>query len=218
MSEQMKWKRVFIKAAIGGALLVAVCGALAFHMGVLGENFRPITEHQCYRSGQMTLDSLNEHVHALGLKSVINLRGVCADDWYKREVEYCSAHQIAHVDFKIDPVRLPRPEVVLDMIRYFKAAEYPLILHCRNGADRSGLAATLYRITKEKEGVDSALQKEVNWHCGHVRTTKNDAAERFFELYRRTGNGESFESWAENTYPKCYTSVGPYGSADKTTP
>jgi hypothetical protein len=201
-----------IGIAVAGLLLFAGFG-LAYHMGLLGENFRTISSHQCYRSGQMTPESLRNHVDALGVKCVVNLRGLCTDEWYKNEIEFCRSHNISHVDFKLDPVRLPRPEVAKELIEHFKTGTYPMLMHCRNGMDRSGLAATLYLIIKENETVDAAIDKQLSWHCGHIRTSKNDAAERFFELYRKTGAGESLEKWVQDSYVRIYEKVGPYGGA-----
>ena len=197
---------VFLTLAIAGV-------ATAAYMGVLGENFREVRAQQCYRSGQMTPDSLQNHIRDLKLGCVVNLRGFCNEQWYTEEIKICEANHVTHVDFKIDPVRLPRPEVVHEMIDRFKSGPAPLLLHCRNGVDRTGLAATLYEIVVDHKDVRDAVAVQLSWQKGHIRSSKNDAAERFFELYEKTGDGKPIESWVDNGYPEIYKSIGPYGSA-----
>ncbi len=188
---------------------------MAAYIGVLGENFREVSAGNCYRSGQMTTESLQEHIRKLKIGSVVNLRGACKETWYENELKLCEDNQVAHVDFKIDPVRLPRSEVLHEMIRCFKTSPRPLVLHCRNGCDRTGLAAALYEIVIDQKSVHEAVAVQLSWRNGHFRSSKNDAAERFFELYEKHGNGASLEAWIDNGYAAIYKSIGPYGSAGK---
>lgn len=208
-----RFRKILIVCGVS-FLIVAMTGlGAAAYMGVLGENFREVRAEQCYRSGQMTPDSLQKHLRELKIGCVVNLRGVCTETWYDDEVKICEANHVTHVDFKIDPVRLPRPEVVHEMIQRFKSGPAPLLLHCRNGVDRTGLAATLYEIVVDHKDVRDAVAVQLSWRKGHIRSSKNDAAERFFELYEKNGNGKSIESWVDDGYPAIYTSIGPYGSA-----
>lgn len=205
------WKLV----AVSFLILVGVGLSFAFYIGALGENFREVSAGNCYRSGQMSTESLQEHIRTLKVACVVNLRGMCKETWYDNEIKLCENNHVAHADFKIDPVRLPRPEVLHEMIQCFKQNPRPLLLHCRNGCDRTGLAATLYEIVVDKKGVRDAMAVQLSWRNGHIRSSKNDAAERFFELYEKNGGGKNIEDWIDNGYPAIYTSIGPYGSESK---
>jgi hypothetical protein len=200
-------------------LLVAGCAiSFFYYIGVIGENFRVISPARCYRSAQLSLPALQKHIDDDHIGCVVNLRGFCKDDWYEKEVALCKRSNVAHADFKIDPVRLPRPEVLHDLVAQLKAGPYPILMHCRNGVDRTGLAATLYEIVVDRKPVDEALASELTWRYGHFRSSKNDAAERFFALYRDSQNGQSVEAWIEQSYPEKYKSLGPYGGGATTAP
>lgn len=201
-----KWKAV----VIGVLTLLAAMFGLAEYMGLLGENFREINA-KCYRSGQLSTESLESHIHQQHIGCVINLRGFCKEPWYEKELKVCAANHVEHADFKIDPVRLPRPEVLHDLIHCFKTNTPSLLMHCRNGSDRTGLAATLYEMVMDKKSVQNAVDMELSWRYGHFRSSKNDAAERFFELYEKNSGGADIETWIDTSYPALYASVGPYG-------
>src|SRR4051794_32745800 len=68
----------------GLALLVVLAGE---GLRVLvGPNFHAIVPHRCYRSGQPTADALEGMVRALGVRTVVNLRGPNDKaDWYREE-------------------------------------------------------------------------------------------------------------------------------------
>jgi hypothetical protein len=195
-------------------ILGAVVVAFLYFIGVIGENFREIEAGRCYRSAQLSTTALEKHIKDQHIGCVVNLRGACKEDWYEKEISLCAQDNVVHADFKFDPVRLPRPEVLHDLLERFKTGPYPILMHCRNGVDRTGLAAVLYNVVANRMSLADSLGAQLSWRYGHFRTSKNDAAERFFTLYRDNQHGQSVEEWIDATYPAIYKSIGPYGDAN----
>jgi protein tyrosine/serine phosphatase len=204
--------RRFRFVLIGVAAFLFAAAMLAWHMGFIGENFRAITPGRCYRSAQLSESGLRARAASEKLQSVVNLRGFCNSDWHDAELALCRELNVQHFDFKLDPERLPKPEVVRDLIRRFKAGPYPMLLHCRNGADRTSLAAVLYVIVVEGKSIREALAAQLNWHFGHIRSSSSDSPERFFYLYEETAEGLDIADWVEAVYPAHYARLGAYGS------
>ena len=81
------------------------------------------------------------------------------------------------------------------------ALDYPAVMHCKSGADRAGLAATLYLILHEGRPVREAVG-QLSARYGHFRFAKTGILDAFFALYRREGEpkGLDFLTWVETEY------------------
>lgn len=203
-----------IAGAVGGCTLVLgiIALGLCWYMGVFGENFRPIEANKAYRSGQVTPESLRKHIKEDNIKCVVNLRGHSRSQWYTSELQTCQEAGIEHDDIKFDPNYLPSPDILKKLMDRFQAGPYPMLMHCRAGADRSGLGSTLYAMLVEHKPLDEAMADEMTWRKGHV---KSDSGDRFLELFRTRGNGQDIKDWILNTYPEIYKSENQESYLDK---
>ena len=187
---------------------LAVLGIVGWRSGdiLLGRNLDTITAGQAYRSAQLSGPTLSKEIAVLGLRSVINLRGSHpADEWYRDEIATCHAAGIAHYDVRMSATRLPEPETVALLIRTFRETPRPFLVHCKSGADRTGLATTLWLIMNGEEPSKAAFHGLTWWH-GHIPIGRTRAMDRVLRLYRETGQGMSFEQWARNVYPAVFLS------------
>ena len=83
------------------------------------------------------------------------------------------------------------------VIRIFRTAKHPLLMHCQGGADRSGFGAVVYRLVILKDPLDEALAGFSVWH-GHLE--RDTPLDKLFDAYRDEANGRSFEQWYERDY------------------
>ena len=189
----------------GTAFLFLSGGTLLFfwYGGLLGSNFREVEPAKCYRSGQMSADELDKTIKQYGIKSVLNLRGEARAAWYKDETALCTFSGVKHVDLHFRLGELPHPDVLKELVAQLEGGPFPVLFHCRNGADRTGMASVLYEMVVKKRPFEEA-QSQMSWQQGHIDAGKAGCMDRFFDLYRQTGTGHDIKDWIVKTYPEVY--------------
>jgi protein tyrosine/serine phosphatase len=124
--------------------LVLVAGAEAARTA-FGSNFHTVTAGRCYRSAQPSPADLRVLAHTLGVRTVVNLRGVCDDEaWYHAERATAAELGLEFVDAGLWSGRQPYVDEFRDLIRALTDHPEPILLHCASGSDRSGFAAAVY--------------------------------------------------------------------------
>lgn len=198
-------KRSVMKRALVGTAAVAVATlGFLFFIGVLG-NFRVVDAGKCYRSEQLKPQAIKDAIQSHGIKSVINLRGERSNDaWYKGELAACVDEHVDHADFDIGLGALPKPEVLQRLVEKIEAGPYPILLHCRSGSDRTGLASAFYVHLVEKKPLAEAEAEQVTWRYGHFNLGKARSINSFFDLYHATSGGKPLREWLYQTYPDEY--------------
>lgn len=199
----MKLKRSLRRLAILFiSLLVPVLG-FTWYTGVLGDNFRVVEPGRFYRSGQMDPEDLSETLKRWGIKSVINLRGAHPDDeWYAREVEACRALGVEHVSLRFSAKKLPPPDEVLKLIDRYERGPYPMLVHCFQGADRTGLACTLWQFLVQGKPLAEAREAQLTWHYGYLGLFGTEHMGRFLDLY--SGSDLPLREWVDTKYRVLY--------------
>ena len=75
-----------------------------------------------------------------GIRTVVNLRGerLCGSFWLEQQA--CARHGIALVNFSVRSRAAPSHKELRGARELFERIEYPMLMHCKSGADRAGLA------------------------------------------------------------------------------
>lgn len=194
------WQR----ALAASTLLATLVLTLLWWVGVLGGNVREVVPGRFYRSAQLSGSTLKNVLVGQGIRSVINLRGPRTEGFYRSETQVCRELGVAHYDVSLGATHLPKPEEMRRLLDDLDRASRPIMVHCEGGADRAGLAATLYENVYEGVPLDRAESEQLTWRYGHLAFTKSRAMDRFFDLYRQTSAGKGLRSWIESTYPSIY--------------
>ena len=138
---------------------------------------------------------------AMGINTIVNLRGNrdCAS--YLLEVAACRRHGIELIDFPIRSREPPSRETLHALKPLFAPIRRPVLFHCKVGADRAGIMAALYLLVIEDAAVEVA-QRQLSWRFGHVRYSRAGILDQFLEDYRlhHAQTGEDFLSWVDTTY------------------
>jgi protein tyrosine phosphatase (PTP) superfamily phosphohydrolase (DUF442 family) len=102
------------------------------------------------------------------LASILNLRGGSfKDSWYAAEVRTAEAAGVAFYDLPLNATRRPTRRELLQLIDTLDRCTYPLLIHCKAGADRTGLASAIYLMTHCGETPRQALRSFTFYHS-HV--------------------------------------------------
>lgn len=215
----MRLVRHLMRAALAGLL------ALALLVGYLGwlqwtGNFHPVVPGEVYRSAQVTPASLQAFRAETGIRSILNLRGPHAGaPWYDREVATAEELGIAHFDFAMSDRRVLPPGDIARLVALMRDAPKPLLIHCKAGADRTGLAAALY--LAEIAGVAAErAEGQLSIRYGHVGIPEVSIAwpmNQTWEAFERGARRVSLATGRDNFAPPVTHSrqVGALSTAPK---
>lgn len=188
-----------------GSLTLLLC--FAFSIGVLGDNFHPIVPGRVYRSDQVNPHHLEELIRRYHLRTVISLRGGKEGDrWYRGETAVCERLGVLHSSVSLRATALPPPRQLRAFLQLLDRSPYSVLFHCRGGADRSGLAATLYLNLYAHVPLWKALEQQLTWRYGHFRGPAGAMVD-FFELYRHTAAGLGLREWIGHRNPQLYRAL-----------
>lgn len=130
-------------------------------------NFHTVVEGQLYRSAQPDRARLLSYVRSHGIRTIVNLRGAQPGvEWYDEERTAALEARVDIVDFGMSASELLPPERLADLVTLLRDLPKPILIHCRTGADRTGLASLLYAY--EVAGVDEeSAETQLSPYFGH---------------------------------------------------
>jgi protein tyrosine/serine phosphatase len=198
-----KYSKKLLVPLIFGAIAAITLTPL-WYIGRLGDNFRVVTSGKCYRSGQMNYKDLCETISRYKIKTIINLRGANKGPWYNEELKAADNYGVEHVDIKLNAKKLPSPMKLSNLLKILHNSPYPILIHCRAGSDRSGLACSIYRNVIEDVPLDIAVKEQLTWRYGHISIGPAHAMDEFFDLYQQTNKGKGLARWITEDYPSLY--------------
>lgn len=184
-------------------ILLAVFVLLSLGYLAVRDNFHAVIPGEVYRSAQLSTGKLEEVVRENGIRTIINLRPVHDhSNWYPAEVETADALGVNHIT--IGMLRSSaRVDNVLSIYETLETVEEPVLLHCRSGIDRTGLASAMSLLMRGEHTPEEAAE-QVNWRYGAVADT---IGRPFLDQYRdwlaaedAMHTPEVFESWLYDDY------------------
>jgi len=178
-----------------------------FYDVLFGRNLHEVIAGRVYRCAQPSGRDLENLVRAYAVRTVINLRG-CSPlvSYYLEESRADHSLDLQQEDVFFSAYRLPSAKEVRRLVEILDRAEYPVVLHCRRGSDRTGLAAAI-ALLLQTDATPEAAQRQLALRFGHVAVGRPASLDGFFDLYRqwlgRTGRPHTrvrFRDWLENHY------------------
>lgn len=155
---------------------------------------------EAWRSAQPAPHHVSRFARA-GIRTIVNLRGErqCGSYWLEQKA--CERHGIKLVNFQIRSRAAPTREELEGAKRLFDEIEYPMLMHCKSGADRAGLMSVLYRFLREGVPLTEA-KKELSLRYGHIRQAHTGILDYFFEKYIEDNavRPMPFFQWVETVY------------------
>lgn len=144
------------------------------------------------------------HIHWAakhGVKTVINLRGDQSFGTRWLEERACAHHGVKLVDLTLRSRSAPEREEFRVARQTIEKAVFPILLHCKSGADRAGLMSAL--VLHHRHGVPIAeAKKQLALRYGHVRQADTGVLDYVFDRYL-ADNAKSpigFWDWVDTVY------------------
>ncbi|MFK8139243.1 MAG: dual specificity protein phosphatase family protein [Bdellovibrionales bacterium] len=151
----MRFKLLFLLTFVGSSFAIADSNQ---NLGILGPNFHSVEEGRFYRSAQLNPREFRKYIARHGIKTVINLRGVSEKKWWVEESEVLSELDVVHINIKMSARRLPHREDLIKLLESYESAQYPILIHCEGGADRTGEASAIYQMLYMNKTKEEALK------------------------------------------------------------
>jgi protein tyrosine phosphatase (PTP) superfamily phosphohydrolase (DUF442 family) len=136
-----------------------------------------------------------------GIKSVLNLRGALHQSPYKFEAEACARLGLPLVVVPMSARQAPNALAVLALIDAFESMPRPILVHCKSGADRTGLAGAIWLLVIEGRPLAEA-RRQLSPRFLHFRWSKTGILDRFLDAYeQRLAQGPiAFPDWVRTEY------------------
>jgi predicted protein tyrosine phosphatase len=191
----------------------------------VGRNWHVVLPGRVYRSAQLSEAALEQMAARYGIRTVVNLRG-CGypEPWYVHECRATHHIGLGQEDVSFSAGRYPSRTELRRLLEVIDNAEYPLVLHCRRGSDRTGMAAAIILLLQPGVGLAEA-RRQLGPRYGHFRIARTSYLDDFFDLYedwlRRQDQEHSpaaLRDWLLNHYrgghcscafERCPRSLGP---------
>lgn len=165
-------------------------------------NFAAVVPGRLYRANHPLPGALRRAVRHHGIRTVINLRGKredCGADRLSRNE--AARLGLVHHDLALESRGAPHRDRLVRLIELFRTAPEPILLHCKSGADRTGLAAGVWLAITGAAPAESAAQLSLRF--GHFRHSRTGILDAFFALwaaFRRDHPEVAFETWLADHY------------------
>lgn len=165
-------------------------------------NWGVVEPGRLYRSNHPLPWQLDAAKRRLGLRSVLNLRGhrqACGSDALGRA--RAAELGIIHADAPFESRGAPHRDRILRLAELLPTLPEPLLIHCKSGADRTGLVAGIWLLLQGRP-VEAATD-QLHWRFGHVAASKTGILDAFFARYaafQRENGPKPFLDWVREDY------------------
>jgi len=169
----------------------------------LFRNFYALSNN-AYRSNHPSPRFIKKLHKKQGVKTIISMRRADTTGAYLLEKEACDKYGITLINHPMSSRSLPDVDKVLQAKQILETAEYPILIHCKSGADRAGMMSVFYQLFIEKKSIDESL-KQLSMKYGHFRWAETGKLDYFFDDYlafKAKNPGTEFLDWLENHYDK----------------
>lgn len=137
---------------------------------------------------------------AMGAASVLSLRGSTSLP-SRIEAAACAELGLTFRALEMRATKLPQPEALLGLLDALREMPKPMVIHCKSGSDRTGLAATLYLHVFKGVPLEEA-RKQLRLRYIHNARGKAGIVHLLLDAYAtaHAETGIGFEEWVRTAY------------------
>jgi protein tyrosine phosphatase (PTP) superfamily phosphohydrolase (DUF442 family) len=207
-SFRLKGLRLSKTAMAKGMALAVVAMFVAECLRIfVGSNFNNVVVGKCYRSGQPTAAFLETVQRTHGIRSIVNLRDENIDaPWYQEEKSAAERLGIQLINAGLASTEQPPEEDFHKFVTAMRDAPEPVLIHCANGNDRTGLASAVYLLMRTDTPMKEA-RGQLSLRYGHISWSKAACLGRILDSYENwlaaTGkvhSADHFYQWGITEY------------------
>jgi protein tyrosine phosphatase (PTP) superfamily phosphohydrolase (DUF442 family) len=197
-------KRVILRGLLLATLVMVVAECLRIFVG---NNFYAVVPGNCYRSAQPTPAVLESLQRTHGIRAILNLRDENEDQpWYQREKQTAERLGLKLVNAGLSSNDQPPEDDFWTFVQALDTCPEPMLIHCYNGCDRSGLASVIYLMMRTNTPIPEA-RTQLSLRYGHFWFTKASCLHRMLDSYEAWLKSENlahsadhFREWAHFHY------------------
>ena len=189
-----------------GVAAVVLAGVLYVAWDQAHHNFGVVQPGRIYRSGQMPASSLGRAIRDHQIKTVLNLRGSNKDDWYTTERRATLDAGATQVDIAMSSCIWMSRAQLRTVVRMLDTAEYPMLIHCQWGAERTGLVSAFAELLRPGSTLEAAraqfsiLYLFARINDGKIMAEHLDQYEGWLAAKGWTHEPAHFRAWVEEGY------------------
>lgn len=159
------------------------------------KNFYEVDHGKFFRSAQLTRSEFESAISDYGIKTVISLRGdPPALFGEERERETLERLGVYFHSFALEMNYFPSKKDLNVILGLYASAPKPILIHCRSGADRTGMMTALYAIDQMHESKEQAMEQLTPKYL-HIKAI-HPAMSEFVKLFQG-------RDWAQHNYDPC---------------
>jgi protein tyrosine phosphatase (PTP) superfamily phosphohydrolase (DUF442 family) len=170
-------------------------------------NFAPVQSGRIYRSGQMPAGALAYALRDKRIKTVLNLRGSNSQrSWYRDELTATLRAGATQIDIAMSSCLWMSRVQLRALVDTLDTAEYPILVHCAWGSERTGLAAAFAELLRPGRTLDDARAQFSIWYLfvpvgdGRVMEEHLDEYETWLRKERVEHSPANFRLWAHSGF------------------
>jgi len=163
-------------------------------------NFHKVDKN-FYRSAQPSPKQLEKIIKKYKIKTIINLRGAEKISILEKERAICKKLNVNLIEIKYHSRGIPSYETIKNTKKLLESIEYPVLIHCKAGSDRTGLVATLYLYFIKNIPINKAIKQLNFFPYGHIKYGKTGLIDFYFEEFIKSKE-ENLLLWHEKINKK----------------
>ena len=166
---------------------------------LIWSNLATVIPNKVYRSNHPTPFRLRRMARRLGIRTVINLRGKTQSGSDALSREAARELGLQFHDMAFESRGAPHKDRIMRLHGIYTSMPMPVVMHCKSGADRAGLASGLMVMFEGGTAADAL--KQLSWRFGHIKQAKTGILDAFFLRYQREAEGRKpFLDWVRDDY------------------
>lgn len=163
-------------------------------------NFHAVSEGRVYRAAQPMEEDLSAMIKSHGIRTVLRLNGSREGQfWYDEGVRAAETTGATFIQVGMSANRFPTRDELVNVWAVLDGAEYPLLVHCREGADRTGLVSAMSVLHDGGSMADARDQLKFLPY-GHASMFGTESMGRVLDMYEPWFGVLSFGDWAATVY------------------